>query len=65
VSLSDLRRVKRAAARVERAQRDLRAAILEARQSGETLRDIAEWAGLSHQRVHQIVAAAADDPERK
>jgi hypothetical protein len=51
---ADLRRVERAASKVEEARRDLREAILAARASGETFRDIADAAGLSHQRVHQI-----------
>jgi hypothetical protein len=52
---ADLRRVERAAARVARAEGELEEAILAARASGETLRDIAVRAGMSHQRVFQIV----------
>lgn len=52
---ADLRRVRRARERLEAAQKELRAAIKSAAASGETYRDIAEWAGLSHQRIAQIV----------
>lgn len=34
------------------------AAIVTARDSGESLRDIARAAGISHQRVHQILTEA-------
>lgn len=51
---ADLRRVQRCAERVDKAREDLWEAIIQAHLSGETLRDIAKAAGLSHQRVHQI-----------
>lgn len=51
---SDLRRVERAALRLEESREEMFSAILSARDSGESLRDIAKAAGLSHQRVHQI-----------
>lgn len=59
-------RVRRAAAKarkaeaaLERDRAELRAAILEARAAGETLRTIAEDAGLTHGRIHQIEAGVA------
>jgi hypothetical protein len=52
---SDLRRVQRAMSRCKDADQELRDAIIDAKASGETYRDIAEAAGLSHQRVWQIV----------
>ena len=54
MAMSDLRRVQRCSEKVDRAREDLFAAIIAAHLSGETLRDIAKAAGLSHQRVHQI-----------
>lgn len=51
----DLRRVAKQRHTLEKAQSDLRAAIRDARASGETYRDIADAAGLSYQRVWQIV----------
>jgi hypothetical protein len=53
----DLRRVKRAARRLHVAEGEFHAAIMAARLSGETLRDIGHWAGLSHQRIQEIVKA--------
>ena len=55
VAKADLRRVSKAVSRIRDAEEELKEAILAARASGETLRDIAEAAGISHQRVHQIV----------
>jgi len=55
-----LRDVEAALRNVERAQDKLRAAIVAASESGETLRDIGERAQLSAQRVHQIIRAASD-----
>lgn len=52
---ADLRRVERACKRVIDAREELHAAIVAAAASGETYRDIAEAAGMSHQRVGQIV----------
>jgi DNA-directed RNA polymerase specialized sigma24 family protein len=56
---ADLRRVASAAAKLERVKTDLRMAIVRARESGETYRDIGEAAGLSHPRVIQIVREGA------
>ena len=50
-----LRRVKQKAEAVAHAEEERDAAIRDAYESGETFRDIAAWAGLSHQRIHQIV----------
>lgn len=51
---ADLRRVRRAARRAADSEAELRDAIVAARASGETYRDIAEAAGLSHQRIWQL-----------
>lgn len=51
----DLRRVSRALRKVEAARGELREAIIRARASGETLRDIGAAAGLTHSRIAQIV----------
>lgn len=51
----DLRRCKQCADALDRARFELEKAIMDARASGETLRDIAEAAGISHQRVWQIL----------
>jgi len=40
---------------VEKSHAELEDAIIAARDSGETLRDIAKAAGMSHQRIWQIV----------
>ena len=53
-----LRRVAACAHKLEEAQHDRDQAIFEAWQSGETQRDIARYAGISHQRVQQIIAKA-------
>lgn len=55
VSERDLARVELAAERAAAARAELHASIVEAHEHGETLRSIAEAAGLSFQRVHQIV----------
>jgi hypothetical protein len=55
VAQRDLRRVERAARRVDAARDELRAAILQAREAGETYDDVGRAAGLSRQRVQQIV----------
>jgi DNA-directed RNA polymerase sigma subunit (sigma70/sigma32) len=51
----DLRRVERAARQADAARSELRQAILLAREAGETLDDIGRAAGLSRQRVAQII----------
>lgn len=52
---SHLRKVKECAEKMEEVREARDAAIREAWLSGEIYRDIAEAAGLSHQRVAQIV----------
>jgi hypothetical protein len=54
----DLRRVARAAREADQARGKLIAAILLARESGETYRDIGDAAGLTHGRIVQIVREA-------
>ena len=51
----DLQRVARAAVRAAEARQELKQAILLARASGETLDAIARAAGVSRQRVGQIL----------
>ena len=62
----DLRRIQRLAARLEQARVELRDAILAAHDSGESIRDIAPYAGMSPSRVHELLAearqAASEDP---
>ena len=62
----DLRRVRVAAHRVEAARAVLRDAILQASRSGESVRDIAPYAGLSPSRVYELLREAQaleDQPE--
>jgi DNA-directed RNA polymerase specialized sigma24 family protein len=54
----DLRRVRRQAEKLERAQAELRDAILQAHRSGESVRDIAPFAGMSPSRVHDLLKEA-------
>ena len=49
--------MRKARAQITTAEAELVAAMVAAHESGETYRDIAEEAGLSHQRVWEIVAA--------
>jgi len=51
----DLRRVERAAANVAKSREELRVAITLARAAGETLEDIGRAAGLSRQRIAQVL----------
>ena len=51
----DLLRIERAARDVDRARETLRDAIVTAHEAGETYEDIGRAAGLSRQRVSQIV----------
>lgn len=55
VAQRDLRRVERAARDLDKARDELRHSILLAREAGETFDDIGKAAGLSRQRVQQIV----------
>jgi DNA-directed RNA polymerase sigma subunit (sigma70/sigma32) len=51
----DLRRVERAAANFAKSREELRVAITLARAAGETLQDIGRAAGLSRQRIAQVL----------
>jgi hypothetical protein len=52
---ADLDRVRRAAQRLAEARNEMEAAIRAARDSGETYQDIADVAGLSRQRIQQMI----------
>jgi phosphoribosylcarboxyaminoimidazole (NCAIR) mutase len=56
----DLRRVQRAAERMEQARGELRDAILAAHRTGESYRDIAQYAGLAHSRVAELAKEARE-----
>jgi len=58
VAQSDLRNVAKAAKRLEQARQALGRAIVAAQNSGETIRDIAPYAGLSTSRVHELLRQA-------
>lgn len=58
VAQSDLRRVERLARKVAESRDELRDAMVAAHDSGESYRDIARAAGISHQRVAQIITDA-------
>jgi hypothetical protein len=58
VAQRDLRRVRSRAEKVQRAEQELRDAIMQALDSGESYRDIAPYAGLSSSRVYAIVQEA-------
>jgi DNA-binding NarL/FixJ family response regulator len=58
---TDLRRVARARKELDKALAERRASILAAVASGETYRDVARMAGISHQRVAQIVRTGVDE----
>lgn len=57
MALAPLTSVRKATDRAVRAAADRDAAIAAAYREGHTLREIAAAAGLTFQRVHQIVAA--------
>jgi hypothetical protein len=65
VARSDLKRVAKARTRIVAAERELVQALVAAHESGETYRDIGLEAGLSHQRVHEIVTAELARRERE
>lgn len=60
VSRRELTQVRRAARRVAVARDDFLRAILAAHRSGESYRTIAEYAGLSHSRVAELVQEARE-----
>ena len=57
MAMHHLRRVAACRRKIQEAMRDRDEAIREAYASGETQRDIAKYAGITHQRVQQIVSA--------
>jgi hypothetical protein len=65
VAQRDLRRIRAAAKRVERSRVLLREAILAANKSGESVRDMAPYAGLSPARVHGLLKEAQELERRK
>jgi len=60
----DLRRVRTAANRVQAAERRLREVMVKAQDSGESVRDIAPFAGLSPSRVQQMLTQARREQTR-
>jgi hypothetical protein len=58
MAVRDLKRCQRCAARSERARVELRDAILAANRSGESVRDIAPYAGISPSLVHELLKEA-------
>jgi len=62
----DLRRVERCRERMDEARAEWKRAIRDAVASGETYKDVARRAGVSHQRVGQIIneLREADDHKR-
>jgi DNA-directed RNA polymerase specialized sigma24 family protein len=54
----DLRRVRQRADKLEQARVALRDAILQASLSGESVRDIAPFAGISPSRVYELLREA-------
>jgi hypothetical protein len=61
----DLRRVQRCAERLEQARVDLREAIHAAAKTGESIRDIAPYAGMSRSRVHDLLIEAQEYLRRR
>ena len=60
MSDNDLKAVRRAARQRVTATANFRTAVVDAHRAGESLRRIAEAAGLSHVRVLNIVREAGD-----
>lgn len=60
----DLRRVESAARKVKQAREALGLAIVAAQDSGESLRDIAPFAGLSYSRVYELAREARERQEQ-
>jgi len=60
---SHLRNVRKAAERLEKARQAFADAILAAQDSGESLRDIAPYAGLAYTRVYEIARDARKERE--
>jgi hypothetical protein len=59
----DLKNVRKAAIKVERAREKLVEMMRRAQASGESLRDIGEEAGLSHQAVSNLLKQHERGPE--
>ena len=57
----DLDNVAKAAGRVAKAREELREAIVAAHLSGETVRDIADVAGVSSTTVHKMIRESRTD----
>lgn len=55
---SHLRKVARARAKLDKARLELERAVLQAQESGESLRDIAPYAGMTHTRVLELLRKA-------
>jgi hypothetical protein len=60
VAQRDLKRVRRRAEQLENARIALRDAIVIAIDSGESVRDVAPFAGLSPSRIHQLLREARE-----
>jgi hypothetical protein len=58
----DLDNVRKAAAKVDEARGELVEMMRRAQASGETLRDIADVAGMSHQQVSNLLRPPAGSP---
>lgn len=58
-----MRRVGQAKRDLRQARDEFKAAIRAAVASGETYRDVARMAGISHQRIHQIVHEEGRDDD--
>lgn len=64
VAQKDLKKVRRLADKVEQAKANLRAGILAANETGESSRDIAPYARLSHGQVSNLLAEARRERDR-
>lgn len=60
VAQRDLKQVQRRAQQMAASRERLRDAILQAHRSGESIRDIAPYAGLSPSRVQELLKEARD-----
>lgn len=58
MAMADLRRIAACSEKIKDAYAQRDEAIIISSRHGETYRDIARYAGISHQRVAQIVAEA-------
>ena len=60
MAMIHLRRIEACRAKIQASMRERDEAIREAWAQGETMRDIAKYAGMSHQRVQQIIREGRD-----